>query len=116
MRSSRRPLRFLSMTLRAAWRARRLASLTLRVADSTNLYLWIAYGWLWALALLTNPALGVALPFLFVWAALRAGWRSRKSWFTPALSLAVIFLCVLPWTVRNYERFHRFIPVRSSLH
>jgi len=92
-----------------------LVWLTLRVADSTNLYLWIAYGWLWALALLTNPALGVALPFLFVWAALRAGWRSRKSWFTPALSLAVIFLCVLPWTVRNYERFHRFIPVRSSL-
>jgi len=92
-----------------------LVWLTLRVAESTKWSSWIAYGLLWAFSLLTNPALGVALPFLFGWAAVRAGLLTRKAWLTPALSLAVIVLVCLPWTLRNYERFDRLIPIRSSL-
>jgi hypothetical protein len=92
-----------------------LVWLTLRVAESTTSRLWMAYGLLWALALLTNPALGVGLPFLFGWAATRVAWPSRRSWLAPGLSLAIVFLGTVPWTVRNYQRFHRVIPVRSSL-
>src|SRR5215470_8202794 len=41
-----------------------LVWLTLRAAESPRTSLWLAYGLLWALALLTNPALGIGLPFL----------------------------------------------------
>lgn len=89
--------------------------LTLRVAESTKRSLWIGYGLLWALALLTNPALGICLPFLFVWAVLRADFVIGRFWAAPLISLALMILCCLPWTLRNYHHFHRFIPIRSSL-
>jgi 4-amino-4-deoxy-L-arabinose transferase-like glycosyltransferase len=92
-----------------------LVWLTLRIAESSKRSWWLAYGLLWALALLTNPALGICLPFLFLWAIARAGFRARGSWTTPVASFALILACCLPWTLRNYERFHRFIPIRSSL-
>jgi hypothetical protein len=89
--------------------------LTLRVAESPKRSLWLAYGLLWASALLTNPALGIGLPFLFAWAMVRTGFLSSRSWTTPLTSFALIVLCSLPWTLRNYHHFHRLIPVRSSL-
>jgi hypothetical protein len=92
-----------------------LVWLTLRITKASGLELWIVYGLLWGLALLTNPALGVALPFLLAWAALRARRLSATTWLAPGVSLVMIFLCALPWSVRNYERFHRVIPIRSSL-
>src|SRR5262245_57802167 len=46
-----------------------LVWLTLHVAESSKRSWWLAYGLLWTFALLTNPALGICLPFLFVWAA-----------------------------------------------
>lgn len=92
-----------------------LVWLTLRVAESRKQSYWVAYGLLWSVALLTNPALGIALPFLFLWAIARAGFGPSRSRSTPIVSLAVICLCCLPWTLRNYHHFHRVIPIRSSL-
>jgi hypothetical protein len=92
-----------------------LVWLTLRVAESPKRTLWIAYGLVWAFALLTNPALGIGLPFLFAWATVCAGPAAGRRWAAPLTSLALIVLCCLPWTLRNYHHFHRFIPVRSSL-
>jgi len=94
--------------------------LTLRLAERSDRgswpgYGWIGYGLLWALALLTNPALAIGLPFLLGWAMYRAPRGSLVSWRSTALSLAIIALCCLPWTVRNYRHFHRVIPLRSSL-
>jgi Dolichyl-phosphate-mannose-protein mannosyltransferase len=100
----------LSVLLAAA-----LVWLSLRVAESPKRSLWLAYGLLWALALLTNPALGIGLPFLFAWAIARAGFASSRLWITPLASFLVIFLCCLPWTLRNYHHFHRLIPIRSNL-
>jgi hypothetical protein len=91
-----------------------LVWLTLRVADSAKPSLWLAYGLLWAFALLTNPALAICLPFLFGWAVARANFLSTRSWTTPLAASALIVLSCLPWTLRNYHHFHRFIPIRSS--
>ena len=88
---------------------------TIRASESTRSAIWIGYGLLWALALLTNPALGIGLPFLFGWAFLRAGFCSRRAVLVPVASLFLTFLCCIPWTIRNFQRFHRFIPIRSSL-
>jgi Dolichyl-phosphate-mannose-protein mannosyltransferase len=76
---------------------------------------WFGYGLLWGLTLMTNPSLGALLPFLLFW----LGYRGRKSgafyWTQPLCVVSVVLLCCTPWTVRNYERFHRFVPLRSNL-
>ena len=87
---------------------------TLELAESPRLREWCAYGLLWGFALLTDPSLGAALPLLLGWAA----YRARAHGFTrlqgPALAAACAILCCVPWTVRNYVVFHRFIPLRSN--
>jgi hypothetical protein len=88
---------------------------TFEAAESSKRSRWFAYALLWAFALLTNPALGIALPFLFLWAISRRGFAGRRTWTTPAASLVLIALCCLPWSLRNYQHFHRLIPIRSSL-
>jgi hypothetical protein len=80
---------------------------------------WCGYGLLWGFALMTNPALGAMLPFLIGWVVGRF-WKLDKegqgrAWFTgPALAVGIAILCCVPWTVRNYFVFHRFIPLRSN--
>jgi len=87
---------------------------TIELAELARLRDWCAYGLLWGFALLTNPALGSVLPFLLGWAA----WRGRErgaNLRAPALAVACVVLSCVPWTVRNYRAFHRFIPLRSNL-
>ncbi len=91
-----------------------LVWLTLLISESSTSKLWLAYALLWPFALLTNPSLGIALPFLFLWAAFRAKEQTKLSWRIPLRTLALILLCCLPWTIRNYSAFHRLIPIRSS--
>jgi len=90
---------------------------TLKLASSARTRDWALYGLLWGLALMTNPALGAALPVLLGWAAWGA-WRAQRSAMlrpgAPALALAVAILCCVPWTIRNFTRFHRFVPLRSG--
>ena len=89
--------------------------MTLRISDSAKRSLWLIYALLWAIALLTNPSLGIALPFLLFWAAVRARDVVQLAWRIPVCALLLIILCCLPWTILNYAIFHRIIPVRSSL-
>ena len=88
--------------------------LTLRVSESARRWLWSAYGILWVVALLTNPALAVVLPFLWLWAATRARDTAHVSWREPFIAIALIILLCQPWTIRNYATFHHLIPMRSS--
>jgi len=87
---------------------------TLRLPDSRAASAYLAYGLLWALALLTNPSLGAVLPLLFAWVFFRDANPVPARLRGLSLTLAVIFLCCLPWTVRNYVQFHRFVPIRSN--
>jgi hypothetical protein len=88
---------------------------TMAVVGRREFLPWIGYGLLWGAALLTNPVFASLLPFLIVWFA----WRLRNdatfvSLGRPVLAAAVALLCCLPWTIRNYNVFHRFIPLRSN--
>jgi 4-amino-4-deoxy-L-arabinose transferase-like glycosyltransferase len=89
---------------------------TLTLAESRRLRDWCLYGLLWGFALLTNPAVVLLLPVLLAWAAYHirdrdgsAAWLAR-----PALAAGLALLCCVPWTVRNYVQFHKFIPLRSN--
>jgi hypothetical protein len=80
---------------------------------------WCWYGLLWGFALMTNPSLGVMLPFLIAWAVYRLlrlheQNQGRALLKGPALAICIAILCCAPWTVRNYLVFHRFIPLRSN--
>jgi 4-amino-4-deoxy-L-arabinose transferase-like glycosyltransferase len=88
---------------------------TFELTESEKWLDWGVYGVLWGLALMTNPALGLLLPFLLGWAALRRRGESSLRWKRAGLVTGLAILCCVPWTIRNYVAFHRFIPVRSNL-
>jgi Dolichyl-phosphate-mannose-protein mannosyltransferase len=87
---------------------------TLALMESRRRRDWCGYGFLWGFTLLTNPALGAALPFLLGWAAYRERREVRGRFARPVTALGVAMLCCVPWSVRNYVEFHRFIPLRSN--
>ena len=104
------PFEWIWDTSLSAFLAAAILWTSLELTENAKLLDWVAYGILWGVALLTNPALGILLPFFLLWLALR-----RSSGFKfPALALAVAILCCLPWTLRNYAQFHRIIPIRSN--
>jgi Dolichyl-phosphate-mannose-protein mannosyltransferase len=88
---------------------------TSELAETQKWLEWGAYGVLWGLALMTNPALGTLLPFLLGWAAFRGRGESGLRWKRAGLAAGLAILCCVPWTIRNYVAFHKFIPVRSNL-
>jgi 4-amino-4-deoxy-L-arabinose transferase-like glycosyltransferase len=88
---------------------------TLALDDSPSFRNWCAYGLLWGVALMTNATLGALLPFLLAWLAYRA-YKANRDWILKtAVSMCLILLCCIPWTVRNYSVFHTFVPLRSVL-
>src|SRR5439155_22825850 len=89
--------------------------MTLRITASLKLWLWLTYGALPGVTVLTNPSLGIVLPFLLFWTMRHARTQVKVSWRAPVFASALIIICCLPWTLRNYGIFHRIIPIRSSL-
>jgi 4-amino-4-deoxy-L-arabinose transferase-like glycosyltransferase len=88
---------------------------TLALIETSRPRDWIGYGLLWGLTLMTNPTLASVLPFLLIWLAYRLR-KQHQPWLgLPTIALAVAILCCIPWTVRNYSVFHRFVPLRSVL-
>src|ERR1700722_11842800 len=63
------PLEWIWDTSLSALLAALILWATLELAESERWLDWGVYGVLWGLALMTNPALGVLLPFLLGWAA-----------------------------------------------
>ncbi len=88
---------------------------TLRIADSIRSREWVLYGLLWGVILMTNAVLLSLLPFLLGWAAVRNEKKTPHAARHTALACAVVFLCCVPWTVRNFVVFHSFVPLRSTL-
>src|ERR1700683_2282788 len=86
---------------------------TLALAESQRLRDWCAYGLLWGIALMFNATLAALFPFLAGWLVYRARQEWRRSVRNAAAAVAIIILCCVPWTVRNYRVFHQFVPLRS---
>jgi Dolichyl-phosphate-mannose-protein mannosyltransferase len=112
------PFEWIWDTSLAALLAALLLWATLEVADSARWRDWCGYGLLWGFTLMTNPAIGALLPFHLAWATYRA--RQQNALFSttalrkPGLALLLAVVCCVPWTIRNYSVFHRFIPLRSN--
>jgi 4-amino-4-deoxy-L-arabinose transferase-like glycosyltransferase len=87
---------------------------TLELERSRSRASTIAYGILWGIALLTNPALGVLLPFLLAWLAYRWRPQNTQSLRRIVFLIAIAFVMCVPWSLRNFAQFHRLIPIRSN--
>jgi hypothetical protein len=82
----------------------------MRLSESRRIAAWCWYGLLWGVTLMANAALLSLLPLCLGWAAWRSG-RVKQAF----AAVAVVLLCCVPWTIRNYEVFHAFVPLRSVL-
>lgn len=88
------------------------ATLAMREAKTT--LAWTGYGALWAFGVLVNPSLLSVLPFLAGWALWHA-WRNSLPWLKfSAAAMLVFALAMVPWTIRNYRVFGKFIVLRSN--
>jgi len=87
---------------------------TIRMGDAASRRDWITYGLLWGLIILTNTAIFILLPFFLAWLVYQLP-RSSPRFSGAAVSLAVVLVCITPWTVRNYHVFDRFIFIRDNL-
>jgi len=100
-----------------------LASLyfAIRMAERSALSMAKAKGQLWTLAVLLGVALSATLflrqlfiliiPFIFLW-VLWAGGRSRVA--PLLLSGTIIIASIIPFTLFNYARFHRFVLLNTN--
>ena len=86
----------------------------LRLENSSRTRDWLLFGFFGGLAALTEPVTLAVLPLLGLWTLYRRA-RQARAWKVPMFAAALAALAVMsPWLVRNYELFHRFIPVRSG--
>jgi 4-amino-4-deoxy-L-arabinose transferase-like glycosyltransferase len=75
---------------------------------------WLAFGLLFGVAGLSNPAIFSLFPVLLLLPIWKL-WRAKGPWLRTGLFAAVGILAVLtPWTVRNYRVLHVICPVRDS--
>jgi hypothetical protein len=112
------PFEWIWDTSLSAFLAATILWATLELSESSRWRDWCGSGLLWGFTLLTNPAIGSLLPFLLGWAANRQRRRNplrAQAWvWRPVAALGLAILCCVPWTIRNYSVFHRFVPLRSN--
>jgi hypothetical protein len=84
--------------------------LTLRLENSQHLLVWIAYGFVWGIAALSNPALLAFLPAA-AWFLIRHRVASGARIALAAVAFAVV---IAPWIIRNSATFHRPTFIRDN--
>ena len=98
------------VTLELAW----LFLLAWRLEKSSRTRDWLLFGLFGGVAALTEPVVLSVVPLLGLWTLYRR-YRQNLPWKAPMLAAAFAAIALMsPWLVRNYELFHRFIPVRSG--
>jgi 4-amino-4-deoxy-L-arabinose transferase-like glycosyltransferase len=87
---------------------------TLAMPGEKSILTWVGYGALWALGVLINPSLLSVFPFLVGWAIWRSS-RDSRSWLKYSSAVLLVFaIAMVPWTIRNYRVFGKFIVLRSN--
>jgi len=85
-----------------------------RLENSSRTRDWLLFGLAGGVSALTEPVALAVVPLLGLWTLYRR-YRQNRPWKAPMAAAALAALAALsPWFVRNYQLFHRFIPVRSG--
>jgi GT2 family glycosyltransferase len=91
-----------------------LFMLTLEMEGDERTSSWLGYGVLWGVAALTNPAALAFLPFAGCWLVYQLHRRGKKFAAPVVISAVVFWMTIMPWLVRNYAVFGRFVLVRDN--
>lgn len=85
--------------------------------DTGELKWYAACGFLFALASLTREVVFLFFPILVIieFFRLRKHMGNHKAVIRSGILLAIIFLTISPWTIRNYLVFHRFLPLSTKI-
>jgi hypothetical protein len=86
-------------------------------ATTMQLKHWLIFGLLWGLIALSNSTLLLFLPVNGLWLLLgaRPQRASRLRAIKGSIAAAcVVVACIAPWTLRNWNAFHAFIPLRGN--
>jgi 4-amino-4-deoxy-L-arabinose transferase-like glycosyltransferase len=87
---------------------------TLAMREPRRTWSWAAYGALWGIGVLVNPSVFSLFPFLVGWLL----WESRRDgapWIKYSFATILVFaVALVPWTIRNYRVFGKFIVLRSN--
>jgi hypothetical protein len=81
---------------------------------AANTSQWLFFGLLAAVGGLTNTTLLSVFPFFWIWLWVSYRRSGRSCGKLVLASVGVFLLALLPWTIRNYEKFHRLMPVRDN--
>jgi 4-amino-4-deoxy-L-arabinose transferase-like glycosyltransferase len=84
------------------------------LAESPRWSRWLMFGLFAGIAALTNTTLLSLFPFFWLWLWILYRRRGRSCSKVLLASIGVCILTLLPWTIRNYETFHRLMPVRDN--
>ena len=82
-------------------------------SDSRQAAHWSLFGALWGLIALSNSTLLIFLPVCGIW-ILMGTWRKPHAVRDAVLAALLCFACIAPWTLRNENVFHTFIPLRGN--
>ena len=88
---------------------------TLAMHEEQSALRWASYGALWAVAALTNASVLSVLPFFIGWLVWSRPENSDGRLARAALSVFVLALLLVPWTIRNHRALGEWMPLRSNL-
>lgn len=88
--------------------------LGLTMEDRDGLKPWLWFGLLWGIAALNSTVLLSFLPASGLWAWYRRAKRGKPSLTGVLLASAIFIACIMPWLVRDYQTFGKFIFIRDN--
>ncbi len=75
---------------------------------------WAVFGLLWGLIALSNPEVCIMLPVMGLWVLAGAGFQWRRGIPRAALAAAICLALIAPWSWRNWQAFHHWVPLRGN--
>jgi 4-amino-4-deoxy-L-arabinose transferase-like glycosyltransferase len=94
--------------------ALRAGSIGNRAGDGPTWTRWLAFGLVWGLIAVSNPALLIFLPVCGIWILSHSG-RLWTYQLAKVVCASLLFIAIAaPWAIRNAIVFHAFVPFRTN--
>jgi len=87
---------------------------TLAIREEQSALRWASYGALWALGALTNASMLSLFPFFIGWLVFSGPKAPAGRLPRAVLSVFVLALLLMPWTIRNHRALGEWLPLRSN--
>lgn len=87
-------------------------SLAYEMVDTGSDKSWWQLGFVMGLTVVFRQVYLFFVPILLIWVAY-AG-RGKIRWSRLVLALLLVGLCIAPWTIRNYQRYHTLLLLNSN--